>query len=445
MGTERRGSWERRALSASLLACLLAGVVAAAGQAPLALAVAGLPVAGLVLVGERRRVVPLLWGAVAFSAPLNGVRVSPLVAVSDVLLVAALGASLPDILRAPRRRIVPPALVIAGGVVIGAGLVGTFFAQDVAASLSNMAKVVLAAAGSVAVLALWDPGPRRLRQFAWLWFAGASVSALVAVVTPRPVVGRALGFTTHPNHFGLVCVLAVGLGIGLALSSTGWPRLVTVGAVGLLLAGVGVSGSRSALLGLTVAITVAAVLTRRIRLLVAAGVSLLLVGMAVVAGVVHIPDSHALSRLGGGGGTAASDAERQQTLSVALGTIDRHPFTGEGFQFAQAAHSIYLQALVVGGPAALAGFLWVCWTIGRLGMRAARRDQSQVAAGLTAGFAGYLASGAFDNILWDRYLWTYLGLLIVLAGTLRLEAGPPSRGPGATLHPGDMPSPATTP
>jgi len=54
--------------------------------------------------------------------------------------------------------------------------------------------------------------------------------------------------------------------------------------------------------------------------------------------------------------------------------------------------------------------------------------------GLTGGFAGYLASGAFDNILWDRYLWTYLGLLIVLAGTMRLEGR--SAGPvGAPAEP----------
>jgi O-antigen ligase len=373
----------------------------------------------------------LLWGGVALTAPLNGVRISLLVAVSDVLLVAALVTSLPDVLRSPRRGVVPPALPIAFCIVIAAGIGGTFVAQDAGASLSNMAKVVLAAGGSVVAIALWDPGPRRLRQFAWLWFTGALVSAAIGLVTPRPVVGRALGLTTHPNHLGLVCVLAVGLGVGLAFSSTGWPRLLAIAGSALLITGVGISGSRSALLGLAVTIVVAAILTRRLRLLLAAGVAGLLAGMAVVVGLVHIPGSHALSRLGGGGGSADSDIARHQTLAIAIDTIDRHPLTGEGFQFAQAAHSIYVQALVVGGPVALGGFLWGCWAIGRAGLRGARagdeRGNSLVVAGLTAGFAGYLASGTFDNILWDRYLWLYLGLLLVLAGTLRLEAGTPDR------------------
>lgn len=416
-------------LVASLTGSLLAGVAAAAEQAPLALAFVVLLVGSLVVLGERRRMVVLLWGAVALTAPFNGVRLSLLVALSDAFLLAALVASVPDMRRASQRPIVSPMLPLAFGLLIVAGLAGTFNAADAGASLVNMAKIVLAAGGSVAAIALWDPGAHRLRQFAWLWFTGAAVSATIGLVTPRPVVGRALGLTTHPNHFGLVCLLAVGLGIGLAFSSKGWARLLAMAGTGLLIIGVGVSGSRSALLGLAVTIGVAALLTRRFRLLVAAGVTGLLAGMALVAGLVHVPDAHALSRLGGGGGSGESDLARQQTLAIALDTIDRHPFTGEGFQFAQAAHSIYVQALVVGGPVALAAFLWVCWTIGRAGVRGSRagdgRGNSLVAAGLTAGFAGYLAAGAFDNILWDRYLWTYLGLLVVLSGTLRLEARSP--------------------
>ncbi len=424
-------------LAAAAVACLLAGLAAATGRASLALAGAGLLLGGVVAVGERRRVVLLLWGGVAFTAPFNGVRVSSILAVSDVLLVLALAASLPDVVRSPRRGVVPPLLAVALGIVVGAGLVGTFFAQDVAASLSTLAKIVLAAAGSVMALALWDPGAGRLRQFAWLWFAGATTSAVVGLVTPPPVVGRAIGLTNHPNHFGLVCLLAVGLGIGLAFSSSGWPRLAAWAASGLLVVGVGVSGSRSALVGLAVTIVAAALLTSRVRLLVATGVAMVVAAMALVAGVVHLPDANALSRLGSG--DAASDAGRRQNLRTALDTLDRHPFTGEGFEFAQAAHSIYLQALVVGGPVALAGFLWLCWTIGRVGVRGARaRDggaDGLIVAGLTAGFAGYLTSGTFDNILWDRYLWTYLGLLIVLAGTMRLDRHGAARGPEVLAAP----------
>lgn len=112
-----------------------------------------------------------------------------------------------------------------------------------------------------------------------------------------------------------------------------------------------------------------------------------------------------------------SDLGRRQVAAEALEKIDKRPLTGEGFEFAQAAHNIYLQVLVVGGPLALLSFLAVSGLILRSGLRALQTARGTrngpLLAGLAGGYAGYLASGAFDNILWDRYLWAYDGLLIV--------------------------------
>lgn len=403
------------------LACLAAGGLVVSGRPALALTLVVGTIGVTAALLERSRLAPLLWSAVAFTAPLQGVRVAPFLALSDVLLVAALATILPDVSRRSWRRVVPQGVMFAFVVLVGSGLVGTFFAPDVLASLANLAKIVLAAAGSVAAMALWGPGEALARRFAWLWFAGATASATLAAVRPREFVGRALGLTTHPNHFGLVCLLGVGLGLGLVLSSRGGVRTATGACVLILIAGTGLSGSRAAILGLVVTIGTTALLARKFRVLAATGVGVIVAAMAVVAGIVRIPESNALSRLGGGGGSAASDAERITALSEALAQIARHPFTGEGFEFAQVAHSIYVQALVVGGPLALIGFLCVCGLILRTGARAAtaRRGQRDgpVLAGLTAGYAGYLVSGAFDNILWDRYLWTYIGLLLALAAS----------------------------
>ena len=403
-----------------LAACVAAGVLVAAGMVVLAGALIVFVVAGALIVLERRRIAPLLWAAVAVTAPLQGVRVGPLLAVSDVLLVLALLAILPDA-RLRRRRVVPRGVVVAFGLLVISGLIGTFFAASVTLSLVNLFKIVLAAAGSVVAMVLWDPGARHLRRFAWLWLVGATASAVWAAATPRSFVGRSLGLTTHPNHFGLVCVLGVGLALGLAFSSSGRARWVALGSAAILALGVGLSGSRSGLLGLVFTIAAIGVLTRRFRLFVAIGVFVTLGSMAVIAGLVDIPESNALSRITGGGGSELSDAERRQVSQDAFATIGRHPFTGTGFELAQAAHSIYLQALVVGGVPGLVSFLCVCGLIVRAGLRAVRtrrgQRDGQLVAGLTAGYFGYLSSGAFDNILWDRYLWTYLGLLIVLSAT----------------------------
>ena len=401
----------------------------------MALALVVLSILGGLTILERRRMAPVLWAGVAFTAPLQGIRTGPVLALSDLLLIAAFAMILPDVL-VGWRRVVPAGVVIAFIVLVTAGLAGTFFAADVGASLANLVRIVLAAAGSVTAMALWDPGRARLQQFAWLWFAGACTSAAWAAVTPRSFVGRAVGLSNHPNHFGLMCMLAVGLGVGLALSSTGWPRMAALGGVVLLLAGVGLSGSRAALLGTAVAIGLVALLTRRFRLLAASGVVVVLAAMAVVVGIVHIPDSNALARLGGGGGSAGSDVGRVQVAEEALTTIARYPLTGQGFQFAAEAHNIYLQALVVGGPLALLSFLCLSGLILRAAGRAVRRERHRrsgpLVAGLMAGYAAYLSTGFLWNILWDRYLWTYVALLLVLAATSEASALEPAelRGPG---------------
>jgi O-antigen ligase len=240
-----------------------------------------------------------------------------------------------------------------------------------AAAGRGLLALVLVAVTSVTTLIILEH--RRIAPLLWV---GAAASAAWAAITPRSFVSRALGLTTHPNHFGLACVLAVGLGLGLAMSSTGWHRASAVAGVVLLIAGVALSGSRAAVLGLVVVIRLTAVLARSLRILVVSGVTALLAAMAVIAGLVHIPESNALSRLAGGGGSAASDLGRELATAEAFASINRHPFTGEGFEFAQAAHNIYLQVLVVGGPLALVSFLCVSGLIARAGQRAIKADRS---------------------------------------------------------------------
>lgn len=429
-----------RALAAGILACLGAGVMAAVGQATAAFVLLGAVIVGAATVLERRRLAPVLWAGVAFTAPLQGVRVAPSIAVSDVLMVAASLSILPDVLH-HRRRMLPSGTVTVLALLIISGLMGSFFATELASSLANLVKFVFAAAGTVAAMALWDPGGARLRGFAWLWFAGATASAAWAAATPRAYLGRALGLANHPNHFGLICVLALGLGLGLGLSSAGRARLAAFGGVGLVSVGIGLSGSRAAIISAAVTIAMTAVLARRTRLLVATGLVVILGSMAAVVGVVHVPDGNALSRFTGGGGSAASDLERKQTLSRALDSIAHHPFTGVGFD-ADPAHNIYLQALVVGGPIALLSFLCMAWLILHAGLRGVRAERSRsngpLHAGLTAGFIGFLVSGAFNPMLWDRYLWTYFALVLVLAVSTGRSA---STGPGRANAPGQTAAP----
>lgn len=435
MVSHRLAGATNRARLAGIVSCLVVGLVVATGRGLVAVLLLGVTLLTGAIVFERRRMARLLWAGVAFTAPLQGVRIAPTLAVSDLLIMAALVAVLPAFLLHRGRRVLPPGMIVAFGFVVASGLIGTLFAPDAGASLANVVKMTLAVLGSVMAMVMWHPTVADLRRFAWLWFAGAATSAVWAAVTPRSFSGRAVGLTSHPNHFGLVCALGVGLGLGLAFGSTGRARVAAFAGVAILTAGIGLSGSRAAVVGLTVTIAVTALLTRRFRLLVATGVIVVLATMAAIVGIVHLPESNAISRLAGGGGSAASDLQRSQTLDEALESIARHPFTGSGFEFAQAAHNIYLQVLVVGGPLALLSFLFAAGQILRTGGRSARRAHDHVAgpvvAGLTAGYAGYLCSGFFDNTLWDRYLWTYIGLLLILAASVRHRDGADPRDPAA--------------
>lgn len=410
---------------AILLACVAVGALVAAGQAAVATALVLAATFAAVMIHQRRELAPVLWGAVAFTAPLHGVRAGSVLALSDVLTATAFLMILPEAL-GRRRRVVPRSALVAFAAAISAGLVGTFFAPDFGASMANLVRILLGTAGTVTAMALWDPGLDRLRRFAWLWFAGAVASAAWAAATPRTFNGRALGLTDHPNHLGLVSMLGIGLGLGLVLSHGGRARLWAAGGVVLLALAVGLSGSRAALLGLAAAIGLTALLTRKIRLLIATGlvVSLALVG--VILGMVELPEANAVSRAAGRGGSAASDVERKQVAAEAFSRISRNPLTGQGFEFAQDAHNIYLQALVVGGPLALVSFVWLSGRLGWVGLQASRATRrgrdGPVIAGLTAGYASYLCTGTFWNIVWHRYLWTYVGLLLLLAASTRRAA-----------------------
>ncbi len=139
MHIQRSTKTHTRALLGTASACLVVGGLVSTGQAPVAMALVCLLILLTLMLLERRRMALLLWASVAFTAPFEGVRLAPVLALSDVLLIAAFIATLPDVLQG-WRRVVPSGVLIAFSLLTAAGLFGTFFAPDVGASLSNLAR-----------------------------------------------------------------------------------------------------------------------------------------------------------------------------------------------------------------------------------------------------------------------------------------------------------------
>ena len=361
----------------------------------------------------------------AFLTPMNGLRLGSFFSLSDMALLAAapiVTASRilrPSVTHLGRFR---PFLAALGAMALG-GMIATAFASDPVRGLPHVGRFVVSTIGLMLVVAAWAPTRAQLRVVAWAFTLGASVSVVAGLLSGLSVVGRAIGLTPHPNHLGMVSMMAAGSAFGLALTSGRNSRKVA-NAIGLLLvAGVLISGSRAAFLGLLVAALAFLMVMRSARTVLRSVAFCMPLVLALLLGLVELPGANAFNRLfRGDRGTELSDQERAEVRTEALEQIRARPVYGSGFENARTAHSLYLQLWASAGLVGLGGLLALVVVTIRMLMAAARiRDRLVAAIGAT--FLGYLAGGVASNILWDRYVWLHVTLAIALLAALRSAAG----------------------
>lgn len=359
----------------------------------------------------------------AFTVSFIALRAGAEISLADLLLGAALA---PVLILAIRNRTDPsagpavmrwhlPVLGLTSLVVVG-GLAGTFTAGDQALSLSELGRFAASSMVVIVLFWLWAPPRRTLERLCWVLVLGASVNALLGLVMPK-LGGRAMGLSTHPNHLALACALAFGVALGLLVSSPGaYRRLVLTGCLAILGVGVITSGSRAGLVGVVVTVAVFLVLTKQWKLV---GLGAVLVGL--VAGAIYfnlfaIGELNAVNRMRGDRSSFESDRERMEAAEQTIDIIRLNPVTGSGFESAKAAHSIYLQLWASAGLLGLAFALGLAVLTLRILLEAKRRHD-HLAMGVAAAYAGYLVLGAVSNILWDRYVWVHLAVLVTLVAT----------------------------
>jgi O-antigen ligase len=386
----------------------------------------------------------LMCGA-ALAVSMIALRAGSEITVADVILAAAIAPLLIVASRRPfdgRRLLFPegfrwhlPVLVLICVVVFG-GLAGSFAADDQNLSLAELARFAASSMVAILLLWIWNPSRRMLEVLCWCLLAGATVNAALGLVMEKHG-GRAMGLGTHPNHYGLAASLGCGIALGFIFTSTGWGRKLAALAC-LTVLGVGIldSGSRAALLGVFVT-GMAFLVTTKSWKLVALGV---VMGGAAIATInydlVTVNELNAVSRLRGDQTSYLADQERLEAARVTLVAISEHPITGNGFANAKLAHSIYLQLV------ASAGLLGAVFAIGLICMMirallAAKRSNDLLAIGVVSSYAGYLAAGAFSNILWDRYVWLHLAVMLTLVARAHSGTGAEAlpRQPAATSAP----------
>ena len=336
-------------LATATFALLGVAIAVLGPQSPLILApvVAVWAIVGLARIGTGPAVTAVLM-AVAVTAPLNGVRAFRALALTDVMLTAAVLALAVEQLAGSRpARPLPAGFILGTALVVAGGLVGTLFAESPPASLAHLLPFTLAATVPVFIVRLWGPSLALLRRYAWFWVAGATVSGVVGLLSTGGLTGRPGGLTPHPNHLALTCALGAGLALALWLGGDGWRRHLALAFFGVLAVTVVRSGSRAGLIGLLVTTAVILVRTRDLRPAperigrgaLAVLALALVVGGLIGSGAVRVGEQNAVQRLLGDASARAADAERVSALEQNVRKIGDRPLTGNGFEEARQAHN----------------------------------------------------------------------------------------------------------
>jgi O-antigen ligase len=378
----------------------------------------------------------LMVGA-AFTVSMIALRAGSEVTLADVLLGAS---AVPVLIMAARKRSDANAdpnvlrwhFPVLGLIllVVAGGLIGSFSAGDQALSLAELGRFAASSMVVVLLFWLWAPRRRSLELVSWVLVFGATVNAVLSLFLEK-MGGRAMGLSTHPNHLALACCLAIGITLGLILSAPSrTQRFVLTVCLAALGAAVIVSGSRAGLAGVVVTIGTFLIVTRRWKLIAVGALAVGLVAMAVYFNLFAVGDSNAVNRIRGDRSSYEADQARLQMAHDTVDAIRLNPFTGSGFESAKSAHSIYLQLW------ASAGFLGILFAGGLIllafkTLKEAVKRGDLLAMGLASSYAGYLVVGVVSNILWDRYVWVHLAVLVSLIATQE-EPALPARG----LNPG---------
>lgn len=377
----------------------------------------------------------LLLGAAFFAAPMSGVRlggwmlVDLLVALSAMTLILTRGNLHP---RVSWLRRFSPYVKFGCLMLVGGSLVGAFVAppEFMVEGLVASIKLAIAAFGTSALVV--TVASQQLMLSSWyqhLYVAGAVVSVLygaiqfvLSVPDGSARVARAVGLAHHANALGLSIALALPLALGLAFRSTRIVSRVGIGSeVVVLAAGLLLTGSRGALLGVVVGLMTVLWLRRR-SLSTAITQRSALVGAAIAATVVLVVlTSPALSealtrsplveRFEGAGGATTSLEVRQAMVEAEFNRAVASLPLGSGFRLSNRPHNVLIEVVASAGVLGALGLILLAVGVRRLlkGGVGLESMKPYVIASLAAG----VVVVAVNNALWNRGVWM-LGALAIL-------------------------------
>ncbi len=371
----------------------------------------------------------------------NALRVGTHVTASDLFLLIAAAIFL---LSAVADRVVIPRmpgwLLLGASGLLVAGFLAAWTSSDLGGDLIATGEFALALLGVPVLIALGTVTLPRLLFITKLWLMSATINAGIALAdfthltSIGPAIlgtvyfGRPTGLTVHPNHLGIVCAMAIPIGLVLLTRARkAWAFSIYVLAIIVLSLGVLVSGSRAALLaGIAGGFLLPAIgrrLWKPVLVVTFAAAALLLITSATLA-LGEAPSFTnpfvAIQRITSPASTTLSDTTRLQYYGAALTDFASHPLTGIGFDVVRGAHDIYLQLLQAGGVLAVLSFVVFSAGSLRRGFLLSRdtgldHESRNLASAFTVSFLTWLLAGLVQNFIYDRYLYVPVGLIIGLS------------------------------
>jgi len=433
-----------------------------------------------------------------FTLPLNVIRIGSVPA-GDLLVLVVLLLFPVTLLRSGMSfRAVPKWSVLAALGLVAGGVMSVIFpatldpetfrdlttlGKPYGSAIAVEVRLLLALLAMPVAVSVIVRSWRQVGQLAAFWVAGVALSCLVALTdavfgsgiqlwlapdpdTARGLMGivetgsaiRQVGLTDHPNALGLTAAMA----LPVAIAGLRTPRSFRLFGplTALLIAGVALSGSRTAAVGGIVAVIGGVLVLRetggggprrwwdgffrrghRLRTIAPVGlIVVVLVGLAVSmlpkstplepgvpagAPVVNTPVTRVIEPFGVE--TETSNTARVTLLRAGANAVRQAPVGGLGFGWIEIPHNLVLALLMSGGVLALAGFGIAMFGYIREGLDVRRRVGPERALPISAALvsvAVFLAAAMLNNYSLNRYL--YIPMSLLLAGrylTLRDSFG----------------------
>ncbi len=376
---------------------------------------------------------------------------------ADWLFAAALLLVLVESLagRAPTFRVPPLWLLAGGGLFALSALLSAVSSSTPTSALGAGVKFLAVTVGWIWLGTLLLETVDQVCVAVLAWSVSASAASIAGfvqlkfgdvIVGTTPSYHRMTGLGGQVNEFGAITAIALIPVAGLFVLTRGRDRGLLAAIGVLLIGGLLLSGSLSAVAGLVVGAVVAVALAGRPflrflaqrRILIGIGVAAAVfcggLAFAVADGLVTAPWTHLIASTSTGGSTGFAKQQetfwfRVKTLKAGWSTVEAHPVFGAGLNpdalgliHNMHARDAYVHDTLLGAWAGL-GFLALVGVVLCLvapfavavGLLRRRLDVRPLVVSLTGAAAVFTVYALANPALYRRYCWVPTLLLIALA------------------------------